>query len=720
MHPGYPSLENKYNFGFIHTRVQAYIEAGMNVDVVACNEMPDNYIYEFENVKVNKLSFYSLRELLRKKKFKRILIHFFDEKYANLLEATDTSETMLYFYLHGAETLYWDWPKLASKYFEPPVEIDDELRKYFEEKDYFIKKYNNVKNAKWIFVTEWTRKRCEELLNIKFNNSDVVPCLIDTNLFSYEEKDPELRKKIFVLRKFDNINSYSLDNVAKIILALSKKDYFKDLQFDIYGDGSMHEKLLEPIKHFENVHIEKRFLTHEEIREVHQTHGIALFPTRFDSQAVSSCEAASSGCAVVTSNIPGVRQFIPEDLGVMCETEDIDSYVNVIEKMYFDKDYFLKVAKEESESVRSKFGYENTIKKDLSIYENEEKIEADFKIEPKETVLSVIIPSYNVEKYLKNTVFSLVDQKNASKIEIIIVNDGSKDSTSEIASEIQNRYGNIIRVINKENGGHGSTINVGIEEAKGKYIKVVDGDDTVDSEEFAKLIDILQDENSDVVLCNYYEDYEKNNELKRITIYKNLEERKQYHFDELCDEKTGFTEWGPILACSCYKAEVLKKAGFKLSEKMFYVDMELNINVAVFFDTVTYYDLFVYRYLLGRPNQSVNKESYKKNYKHHENVTINMINIYEKYKDQLSEEKKNYIINKLVLPMVSTQYYVTIEYHNTSKAFREFNKRLKKYPYFYNNKKVKIRKVRFHRLTNGRLIWLNETLVKIRSLFNRG
>ena len=90
-------------------------------------------------------------------------------------------------------------------------------------------------------------------------------------------------------------------------MELSHREFFKDLVFSIYGDGSMHDRILNPLNQFDNVHIYKRFLTHNEIREVHHTHGIALFPTRYDSQAVSSCEAAASGCAVITSDIPGVR-----------------------------------------------------------------------------------------------------------------------------------------------------------------------------------------------------------------------------------------------------------------------------------------------------------------------------------------------------------------------------------------------------------------------------
>ena len=644
--PGYPSDDNKYNCGFVHTRVLEYKKMNWNVDVVEINAYLNYGKYIYQDVDVTTGNFFFLRCLLQKKKYKKILIHFFDNNYANVLESVDLSNTMLYFFLHGAETLYWDYPKYASHYFSEPLEINDSMRKEFAIKDFYIKKYNEMPNCKWIFVTNWTKERCEELLNIKFNNYDIIPCLVNTDLFKFDDKDESLRKKIFVIRKFDDLNSYSLDIVVRIILELSRRDFFKDLEFDIYGSGSLHDLILEPIKDLENVHIHNKFLTHEEIRKVHETHGIALFPTRFDSQAVSSCEAAASGCAVITSDIPGVRQFMPDNLGIMCDVENYVEYADVVEKMYNDSAYFKKVAKMESESVSSKFGFDNTIKKEIEMYKNDGYVSRKIDVLDK-PILSVIIPSYNVSLYLRNTVYSLLDHRNAGKIEVLIVNDGSKDDTAKIGLELvkQYRVGNheIVKLIDKENGGHGSTINVGIQKAQGKYVKVVDGDDTVDSEEFAKLIDILEHEDSDIVLNNYIEDFAKDNYAHLMKIYTHLKPGIKYKFDDLCYQQYGFTSWGPILSCSSYKTEMLKNSGYKLLEKTFYVDMQLNTYVAILCDTITYYDLNIYRYFLGRDGQSIARSSYTRNYKHHENVCFAMLEAYYEAKDKISSNKQKYI-----------------------------------------------------------------------------
>ena len=90
-------------------------------------------------------------------------------------------------------------------------------------------------------------------------------------------------------------------------------------------------------------------------------------------------------------------------------------------------------------------------------------------------ILTITIPSYNVEAYIAATLDTMVTINNLDLLEILVVNDGSKDNTVAVAQQYVDKYPNSVRIIDKENGGHGSTINAGIREATGKYFKVVDG-----------------------------------------------------------------------------------------------------------------------------------------------------------------------------------------------------------------------------------------------------
>ena len=103
-------------------------------------------------------------------------------------------------------------------------------------------------------------------------------------------------------------------------------------------------------------------------------------------------------------------------------------------------------------------------------------------------ILSVVIPTYNMEKYLEKCLNSFIYNEGADELEVLIVNDGSKDNSVNIAKEFEKKYPNIFKVIDKENGGHGSTINAGLKVASGKYFKVVDADDWVETDELKKLI----------------------------------------------------------------------------------------------------------------------------------------------------------------------------------------------------------------------------------------
>lgn len=722
--PGYPSLENKYNTAFVHTRVQEYNKAGINLDIAVVNGIPEMRLYEFEGIHVFKCDYFKLREILRKKKYKRILIHFFEDNYGNILDNIDLTETQLFLYLHGADVLYRDYPKYASHYFEEDIDTTY-LREMFERRDFYFKKYNNYPNVTWMFVSEFVKNRAEELLDIKFNNYEIIPAVIDTDLFKYEKKNPELRKKIFVLRRFTNDRCYALDIDVRVILELSRRPFFNDLEFDLYGDGEMFDILTAPIKDFKNVNLHREFLTHEDIRNVQKNHGIGLFASRFDTQGVSIGEAAASGCAVVTSKVPAIMGYIDSELGVTCEIENFREYADVIEKMYYDENYFQEVAKRQSEAIYKNFSYDSTVKKEIEIFQNNDKKE--YKLSYKEPVdnpiLTIVVPAYNVEPYLHHGVMSLLNQPYAHKLEILIVNDGSKDKTVQIAEELQNKTTvngkSIVRLINKENGGHGPTINRGIREARGKYLKVMDGDDTVDSVAFYELLKILENENTDIILNNYIEDWAPENRINIKRIYPFMVEGLEYNFDDLCYEGYGFDLWGPILSCSTYKTDMLKKADFMLSEKCFYVDMELNTHIAIACKTIKYYSLDIYRYLLGRKNQSVTKASYMRNYRNHERVIMNIINILNDNLDKISECKKSYIKRKLILTMIKSQYIVTVQFFNKGKPFREFEKKLKKYPEYYNNPEVATRGIKFHRWTHGYFIRFHSILLRILSILKK-
>ncbi len=719
--PSYPSLENKYFGAFVHSRVAAYQKENMKFDVACCFYYQGVVKYNFEGVNVLKLSFDKLRQLLQSKKYNRILVHFFDSRYAQVLDATDLTDTKLFLWVHGPETLYWDWPEFSTRYFDKKYEITETDRKVFESNDSLIKRYNEKSNVSWVFVSNWIKERSEELINVKFNNYYVIPNLVDDKNFRFVPRKPEHRKKIFFLRRFDNIDKYAIDINIRTIVELSKRPFFDDLEFNIYGIGDFYNQLINPVKNFKNVHLYPQFLSHEEIAKIHQENGIALFATRYDSQGVSMCEAAMSGMVVVSSLNDAIKEFLPNDKNILAPTEDYVKYADIIERLYYNPDEFCKLSQECHDKVYSKCSFNETVNKEIELFKNNTDY---FKFEPVSQslpVLSIIIPSYNVSKYITNTVSSLVNQTNADKLEILIVNDGSKDNTKEVAESIIKRFTNskkpIIKLIDKENGGHGSTINVGIRKATGKYVRVIDGDDWVNSVDFQKLIDILKTEDSDIIITNYCEDHADSNILIPKRLYDFMIPGKKYDFEDLCDEYYGFKEWGPILATANFKTKMLQELDFKLTEKCFYVDMEFNLYSILNANTITYYDLDIYRYYIGRVGQSVSYESFIKNRFQHEKVILNMINLVNT--KEISQAKKDYINRLLIMPMLKSHYIILAEYAKKGKEFKKFDKIIKQYPVYYNDKNIATRFITLNRKTNGYLVKISPFLKKINQFIKR-
>jgi len=712
--PSYPSEQNKYFCGFVHSRLKEYKKNNIHFDLAVIHVYDETSIYNYEGITVVKGGFDLLTEILQNRSYKKILVHFFDEKYAKVLDREDLSSTQLYLWVHGPETLYWDWNYFVTPYFSQAEPLDEKMKVLFSEKNKIIKKYNLKQNVHWIFVSEWIKQRSEQLINIDFNNYTIIPNFVDSAVFKYRKKTKDLRKSIFMLRSFDNINKYSVDIAVRAIIYLSRKPVFKELTFNIYGTGSYYNELLSPLKDFSNVNLFPYFLSHSEISEAHEKNGIALFPSRYDAQGVSMCEAASSGLVVVGTNLKAIEEFIPKEFGTLSSMEDYKRVGEVINRLYDDQGLFDIASEKMHEKVTSSCGYDSTLKKEIDLISSEDHQPVNFQIKDNssidsEILLTIIVPSYNVGKFLNGTISSMITKGTNQSIEIIIVNDGSKDNTEEVAKKIIARYSNSkhsIRLISKENGGHGSTINVGIQQARGKFFKIVDGDDTLDTGSFEELLKFLENCESDCVLCDYYIDRIDTPTYEPVELYKNLTPYETYELDDLCMPKYGFNQYGPILATGTFKTSKLKDK-FKISEKMYYVDMEFNAYIISFVDSITYLPLIIYKYRQGYSGQSISMESYKRNYKQHESVIFKLLDIVKK--TNIQDCRKNLIIRTLIKPMINIQYFIIFEALKQPQIFKEFDQRLKQesvgfleFLYSDNNSK----RIEWCRKSNGFAIFL--------------
>ena len=221
-------------------------------------------------------------------------------------------------------------------------------------------------------------------------------------------------------------------------------------------------------------------------------------------------------------------------------------------------------------------------------------------------LLTVAIPSYNSQDYVRRAIDSLLPGKE--QVEVIVVDDGSTDDTSKIAEEYIEKYPDTVRLIEKENGGHGDAVMAGLSAATGLYFRVLDSDDWLEKESLLKLLDVLEEmrdpqKAADLVITNYV--YEKVNVGKRcpINYRKTLPVGRLFGWDEVGKWACGSYI---LMHSATYRTELARESGMKLPKHTFYVDHLYVCYPMMKVEKMYYLDVDLYRYFIGREDQSVN------------------------------------------------------------------------------------------------------------------
>ncbi len=298
-----------------------------------------------------------------------------------------------------------------------------------------------------------------------------------------------------------------------------------------------------------------------------------------------------------------------------------------------------------------------------------------------EKVLSIVVPAYNVEKYLDKCLNSMLVKEILDDIEVLIINDGSKDKTEEIARKYCDFYPKTFFLYNKENGGHGSGINYGIRYATGKYFKVVDGDDWLNKKELIDFITLLKKRTEDIVASDYLciEDNTKKVLAKKYATSEKNQYKHTYAFD------SGKVQNVIKMHSFTIRTEVLKENQIIIDEHCYYVDAEY-ITYPILFARTVYYDPhFIYMYRLGRNGQSMDIKSMQKNRKQHQYVLNQLLKFYEQL-PVISSTKKEYI-EKAIGQLMENQFQIYISMGLKKGVYEElksWDKELKeKYPSIY-------------------------------------
>lgn len=269
-------------------------------------------------------------------------------------------------------------------------------------------------------------------------------------------------------------------------------------------------------------------------------------------------------------------------------------------------------------------------------------------------LLTIAIPCYNSEDYMENCIKSLLP--GGEDVEILVIDDGSKDMTPDIADAYEKKYPGIVRAVHQENGGHGAAVMAGIDNASGLFFKVVDSDDWVDLESYRAILAKLKElaggsETLDMMISNFV--YEKEGaKRKKVMRYASvLPQNRLFRWEEARRFHKGLYI---LMHSVIYRTQLLKDCGLKLPWHTFYVDNIFVYQPLPFVKNMYYMDVDFYRYYIGREDQSVNEKVMISRIDQQIKVNKIMVDAYDLWK--ISDKKlRRYMFNYLeIITVIST------------------------------------------------------------------
>ena len=222
-------------------------------------------------------------------------------------------------------------------------------------------------------------------------------------------------------------------------------------------------------------------------------------------------------------------------------------------------------------------------------------------------LLSIIVPAYNMEAFLPQCVESILRTPSLAAVEVVVVNDGSKDRTLRIARQYADRYADTVRVVDKPNGNYGSTINEALKVVQGEYVKILDADDRFDGSRVAEFLAFLRKmQGVDMVVTPFIEVGKRREHRVEYNIYG----KKIYDYGKSYDADKVFAD-GAIRFFAmhgvCYRTELLRKMNYRQSEGVSYTDQEWVFFPLFRVKSIAFADIPLYRYNTTREGQTMDE-----------------------------------------------------------------------------------------------------------------
>ena len=360
----YPSSDDLYKNGFVHTRVRRYAQAGVPTEVFVLDEGSSLRFREFEGVSVITGNSETLETFLAQGNHQSISIHFVTESmWAAVRQLEHRPKVAIW--AHGADIQ--SWSRRAFLY-ETSAAIEAAKSASESRMSLWQTIFAEApENVRVVFVSDWLRRTALEDLGIESSkHAIVIHNPINTTRFGYAKKPVEQRLKVLSIRPYAS-SVYANDLTVDAILLLAADPLFQEMEFRLVGDGPLFDELTKPLEEFENVILDKRFLTQDAIAEMHREYGVFLCPSRMDTQGVSRDEAMASGLVPVTTSVAAIPEFANEDCAELVGPESPAELAAALLRLARSTRTFKRKSRAAAERVRSQSDAALVIPQELTV-----------------------------------------------------------------------------------------------------------------------------------------------------------------------------------------------------------------------------------------------------------------------------------------------------------------------------------------------------------------
>lgn len=360
----YPQQGDLYRYPFVHRRLLEYAARGQDIAVFRPATNSEAFTYTFDGVRCEVGGKSAFDSMCARHRPQVIAVHGFSEQMIGLLDI-QLGHLPVCAWLHGSEIP--DIARSKALLLSNFVQRDLELRQVEARCEFWRALVRDWPDfLRLVLVSHHSLELARKDFDLPDQHVSVIPNPIDTDLFRYQTKDSDHRRRILMVRPFDH-PAYGNDMAVRAILNLRSRAGFEELQFTIVGDGPHFDETTMPIRDLRNVRLHRSFLPQRDIAELHGKHGLFLVPTRLDTQGVSRDEAMSSGLVPITNRVAAVPEFVDDTCAALADPEDADGLAERLWEMVEQPSLLHSRSVAAAKRVRTQTAHRDIIGRELDL-----------------------------------------------------------------------------------------------------------------------------------------------------------------------------------------------------------------------------------------------------------------------------------------------------------------------------------------------------------------